>query len=161
MARGVGSSQSFVPRGSQRDRKGFALAAALLAVVLIGGLVAGVLFATTEETRAGAGAVEREVTLNACESAIAMTVTDPGLRLPDSIGVGGTISSHVRGLGPEIIVHITRLDSALYSIVAESVPGNAGTGGPHRVGVVVRSSIAADHSIAIDPISERPWFEVF
>jgi len=161
MAGGTGPSQSFVPRGAQRDRKGFALAAALLAVVLIGALVAGVLFATTEETRAGAVAAEREVALNACESAIAMTITDPGLRLPDSIGVGGTISDHIGGLGPEIIVHITRLDSAIYSIVAESVPEHAGAGGPHRVGVVIRSSIAVDHSIAIDPISERPWFEVF
>jgi type II secretory pathway pseudopilin PulG len=161
MAGGMGPSRSFVPRRAQRDRKGFALAAALLAVVLIGGLVAGVLFATTEETRAGAVVVEREVALNACESAIAMTITDPGLRLPDSIGVGGTISGHIRGFGPEIIVYITRLDSALYSIVAESVPEPASAGGQHRVGVVVRSSIAADRSIAIDPISERPWFEVF
>jgi type II secretory pathway pseudopilin PulG len=157
----MGPSQSFVPRRAQRDRKGFALAAALLAVVLIGALVAGVLFATTEATRAGAVVVEREVALNACESAIAMTITDPGLRLPDSIGVGGTISGRLGGLGPEIIVYITRLDSTLYSIVAESVPGNAGTGDPHRVGIVVRSSIAADRSIAIDPISERPWFGLF
>lgn len=161
MTRGLGSSRSFVPEHGQRNRRGFALAAALLAVVLIGALIAGVLFATTEETRAGAVGVEREVALNACESAIAMTLTDPGLRLPDSIGVGGTISGHVGGLGQEIIVHITRLDSALYSIVAESVPEPAGSGGARRVGVVVKSSIAVDHSITIDPISERPWFDVF
>jgi type II secretory pathway pseudopilin PulG len=161
MARGRGSSRSVVPRKAQRNRTGFALAAALLAVVLIGALIAGVLFATTEETRARAVRVEREVALNACESAIATTITDPGLRLPDSIGVGGTISGHVGGPGPEIIVYITRLDSTLYSIVAESVAEPANASGPHRVGVVVRSSIAVDRSIAIDPISERPWFELF
>lgn len=143
------------------NRAGFALAAALLAVVLIGALVAGVLFAATEETRASAVAVGRAVALNACESAIATTITDPGLRLPDSIGVGGTVSGHIRGLGPEIIVYITRLDSALYSIVAESVSEPAGGGGLHRVGVVARSSTDADHSTAIDPISERPWFDLF
>jgi hypothetical protein len=142
-------------------RRGFALAAALLAVVLIGALVAGVLFATTEDTRAGAAGVDGEVALNACEAAIAITITDPGLRLPDSIGVGGTISSQVGGPGPETIVYITRLDSALYSILAESVPEPGSAGSTHRVGVVVRSSIGADHSITIDPISERPWFEVF
>jgi hypothetical protein len=142
-------------------RKGFALAAALLAVVLIGALVAGVLFATTEETKAGAIGVDREAALYACEAAIAITITDPALRLPDSIGVQGTISNHIGGRGPEIIVYITRLDSTMYSILAESVPELGGAGGAHRIGVVVTSSIAADGSIAIDPISERPWFEVF
>jgi hypothetical protein len=143
------------------NRAGFALAAALLAVVLIGALVAGVLFAATEETRASSVGVGRAAALNACESAIAAAITDPGLRLPDSIGVGGAISGHIEGLGPEIIVYITRLDSALYSIVAESVPEAVGAGGRHRVGIVVRSSIDVDHSIAIDPISERPWFGLF
>ncbi len=142
-------------------RRGFALAAALLAVVLIGALVAGVLFATTEETKTGAVGVGREVTLDACEAAIAITVTDPGLRLPDSIGVEGTIASHIGSLGPEIIVYITRLDSTMYSILAESVPELGSAGGARRIGVVVRSSIAADGSITIDPISGRPWFEVF
>lgn len=161
MASSAGSSRAFVARQGQDDRTGFALAAALLAVVLIGALVAGVLFATTEETRVGAVGIGRELALNACESAIAMTLTDPGVRLPDLIGVDGTISAHAGGLGPEIIVYITRLDSALYSIVAESVPELGSAGGPHRVGLVVRSSIAADHSTAIDPISERPWLAGF
>lgn len=161
MAQGPESSRPFAPRHAQRDRRGFALAAALLAVVLIGALIAGVLFATTEETRMGAAGVEREVALNACESAIVTTIADPGVRLPDSIGVGGTMSRRLGGLGPSIIVYITRLDSALYSIVAEAVPETTGAGGTHRVGIVVKSSIAGDNSITIDPISERPWFEVF
>ena len=144
-----------------RDRKGFALAAALLAVVLIGVLVGGVLFAATEETKVGAIGLDREIALGACEAAIATTLTDSGLLLPDSIGVEGTISNHSGGFGPEIIVYITRLDSALYSVQAESVPELGSAGGAHRMGVVVRSSVAPDGSIAIDPISERPWFEVF
>jgi hypothetical protein len=143
-----------------RDRKGFALAAALLAVVLIGVLVGGVLFAATEATKVGAIGLDRQIALDACEAAIATTITDPGLLLPDSIGVEGTISNH-RGLGPEIIVYITRVDSALYSVLAESVPELGSAGGAHRIGVVVRSSVAPDGSITIDPISERPWFEVF
>jgi hypothetical protein len=142
-------------------RKGFALAAAILAIVLIGALVAGVLFATTEETRVGAVEMDREITLDACEAAIATTVTDPGLRLPESVGVEGTISGRIGGLGPEIIVYITRIDSTHYSILAESGPKPGTAGGAHRVGVVVKSSLAADRSITIDPISERPWFEVF
>jgi hypothetical protein len=147
--------------GAVVPRKGFALVAAMLAVVLIAALVAGVLFATTEETRASTVSGDREVALDACDAAIAMVITEPGLLLPDSIGVGGMIASQAGGPGPEVIVYITRLDSALYSILAESVREPGSVGSAHRVGVVVRSSIAADHSIVIYPISERPWFEVF
>jgi hypothetical protein len=161
MGRGLGSSRSADTGQAQRNRRGFALAAALLAVVLIDALVAGVLFAATEATRSGAVGVERELALNACESAVAMTITDPGVRLPDSIGVAGTISNRVGELGHEVVVHITRLDSTLYAIVAESVPDPDTAGGSHRVGIVVRASIAADSSITIDPISERPWFGAF
>jgi hypothetical protein len=161
MRRGRGCSRWLRPRLAQRNRRGFALAAAVLAMVIIGALIAGVLFATTEETRVGAVGIEREVSLNACESAIAMTITDPGLRLPDSIGVGGTMSRPVEGLVQPTIVYITRLDSATYSIVAEVEEEPRGTGATRRVGVVVKSSIAGDHSITIGPISERPWQYVF
>jgi hypothetical protein len=140
-------------------RRGFVLVSAILALVLIGALVAGVLFAITEETRVGAVEGDRDVALDACEAAVATTITDPGLRLPDSIGVDGAISRQIPGPGPEIIVHIMRLDSTHYSVLSESVP--TPWSGAHRVGVVVRSSIAADRSITIEPISARAWFEVF
>ena len=145
----------------RQRRGGFALVAALLAVVLIAALIAGMLFATTEETRVGAAGFEREVALNACESAIATTITDPALRLPDSIGVAGTVSGRVGGPGPPTIVYITRLDSALYSVVAETVADSESTGVTWRVGVVVNASIAGDYSITIVPISERPWLGLF
>ena len=161
MARGLGVSRSFLLRQGRHNRRGFALAGALLALVLIDALIAGVLFAITEETRTGAVGASREVALNACESAIVLTITDREVRLPDSIGVRGAIDSHVAGLATDVIVYITRLDSTLYSIVAEAVPEPGTAGLSHRVGIIVRALIAADRSIAIDPISERPWFELF
>jgi type II secretory pathway pseudopilin PulG len=143
-----------------RGRKGFALAAAILAVVLIGGLVAGVLFVTTEETRAGEVEADREIALNACDAAIAIIVSGSARNLPDSIGVDATIATRSVGAGPDVIVYTTRLDSRHYWVLAESVP-KAGGGSAHRVGVVVRASVSADGSITIDPISEHPWFELF
>ena len=156
-----GSEPPITRQLPQGGPKGFALAAALLAVVMIGGLIVGVLFATTEETWVGAAGMNGEIARHACESAIAMTITDPGLRLPDSIGVGGTVSAPVGGLEPPIIVYITRLDSALYSIVAEMAPRSASTAATRRFGVVVKASIPGGRSIAVDPISERPWLELF
>ena len=159
--KGEGESGSLFRQSSPRDRRGFALAAALLSIILIGAIVAGVLFAATEETRTGAAGITREVALNACESAIVMTITDPGVALPDSIGVAGTTSRRVDGLGLPVMVYITRLDSALYSIVADAVAMPPDHGGRSRVGIVAKASVAADHSIAIDPISERPWSDLF
>jgi hypothetical protein len=156
-----GSARPITRQLAQGGPKGFALAAALLVVVMIGGLIVGVLFATTEETRVGAAGMDGEIARNACESAIAMTITDPDLRLPDSIGVGGTVSGPVGGLEQPIIVYITRLDSALYSIVAEMAPRSGSTAAARRVGVVVKASIPVGRSIAVDPISERPWLELF
>ncbi len=147
--------------GPSRRCEGFALAAALLAIVLIGALIAGVLFATTEETRTSAAGTASEVAANACESAIVITITDPDITLPDSIGVAGTISRRVDGLGPAVIVYITRLDSVLYSIVADAITEPINVRGGRRLGMIVKSSISGDHSITIDPISERPWFEPF
>lgn len=155
-------ASGFVVRQStHRNRKGFALVAALLSIVLIGAIIAGVLFATNEETRAGAAGVAREVGSNACESAIVMTITDPGLALPDSIGVAGTMSRAVGGLGLPVVVYITRLDSTLYSIVAEAVATTPDQGGRSRLGIVAKASIGADHSITIVPILERPWSDLF
>jgi hypothetical protein len=150
-----------VRQSRHRDRQGFALAAALLSIVLIGAIIAGVLFATTEETRAGAAGVAHEVASNACESAIVMTITDPGLTLPDSIGIAGAISRVANELGPTVVVYITRLDSTLYSIVAETVATAPDQGARIRLGIVAKASVAADHSITIVPILERPWSDLF
>jgi hypothetical protein len=156
-----GEAPRVVVQPTRSNREGFALAAALLSIVLIGAIVAGVLFATTEETRAGAAGAAREVASHACESAIVMTITDPGLALPDSIGVAGTISRAVDGLGLPVVVYITRLDSTLYSIVAETVAMTPDHGGSSRLGIVTKASVAADHSISIVPILERSWSELF
>ena len=157
----AGTQRPLTPQVARGGPKGFALAAALLAIVIVGALITGVVFATTEETRVGAARMDGEIALNACESAIAMTMADPDLRLPDSIGVGGTVSGLVAGLEPPTIVYITRLDSALYSIVAETAPRLGSSVATRRVGVIVRSSISGGRSIAVEPISERPWLELF
>jgi hypothetical protein len=157
----VGASASHLRQSSRSDRKGFALAAALLMIVLIGAIAAAVLFATTEETRVGSAGVAGEVALIACESAIVMTITDRGITLPDSIGVAGTTSRRVEGFGLPVVVYITRLDSALYAIVADAVVARADQGGRRRIGIVAKRSVAPDHSITIDPISEQPWSDLF
>jgi hypothetical protein len=148
-------------RPTVRDRCGFVLVAALMAIVLIGALATGVLFATTEDTRAGSTAAARDIALMATESAIAMTITDPTTPLPGLIGPPATISHQVDGYGPRVIVYITRLDSAMYWIVADAAPDRGHSGAGRRIGIVVNTVEGADRSITIDPILQRPWSELF
>jgi len=60
-----GHSTSFDRSSVPGRRNGFALAAALLALLLIAALVTGVFFAATEETHVGAASAERQLTLSA------------------------------------------------------------------------------------------------
>jgi hypothetical protein len=137
------------------------LLAALLAIVLIGALVTGVMFATTEDTRAGSAGVAREAAMIAVESAIANTVVDATTQLPASIGVNATTSRMLDYRGQSISVYITRLDSALLLIVGESGRDASQSGARRRVGVLVTTMNRADGSTSIDPISKRAWSELF
>jgi hypothetical protein len=132
-----------------------------MSMVLIGALAAGVVFATTEDTKAGSTAVARDIALMATESAIATKISDPTTVLPGSIGPAGTISYDVGGPGSRVIVYITRLDSAMYWIVADAVPDTVHSGATSRIGVVVNAVKNADGSTTINPTFQRAWSELF
>ncbi|HZE07374.1 MAG TPA: type II secretion system protein [Gemmatimonadaceae bacterium] len=145
----------------RRVRNGFALVAALLAIVLIGALVAGVLFATTEDTKAGTTSVARDLALIAAESALARVVADARLNLPTDVGVASTTSSAVDESGVSVLVYMTRLDSAVYSIVADAQPDRFHSGARRRVALLVTARARVAGSLTVTPIPERPWSELF
>jgi PilX N-terminal len=144
-----------------RPRKGFALPAALLVLLLVSALVTGVFVAATEETRVGIAGVERHLALLAAESAIEMTITTFRADTTAAIGLAGTKTIPIRDLEMPVIVYVTRLDSALYWIVADAGASPVEARASRRIGVVVRAIAAPDHSIVIDRISERWWSELF
>ncbi|HEX9083828.1 MAG TPA: hypothetical protein VF836_03735 [Gemmatimonadaceae bacterium] len=156
-----GHSTSFGRNRVPAPRNGFALVAALLVLLLIAALVTGVLFAATEETHIGAASAERQLTLSAAESAIEVTIAGWSGEPIGPIGIGVTRTADVEELGAPVAVHITRLDSTLYWIVADATAPSNGSRLARRIGVVVRVSASADHSIIIDRISERSWSELF
>jgi Tfp pilus assembly protein PilX len=145
----------------ESSRRGFVLVAALLAIVLLAALAAAVLFAIGEDSRVGSAGIKRERALIASESALATAITGAGIRLPSSIGVGGTTSSRMDSDGWQVVVYVTRLDSAIYWIVADATAASSGSAARKRVGVFVRAVVRDDHSITIDPISEHAWAELF
>ena len=144
-----------------RRRKGFALAAALLVLLLVSALVTGVFVAATEETRIGIAGVERHLAFVAAESAIETTVASFRPDTTDAIGLGGTKTIAIGDLDVPVIVYVTRLDSTLYWIVADAGASPVEARASRRIGVVVRAIAAPDHSIIIDRISERWWSELF
>ena len=142
-------------------RVGFALPAALLMILLIAALVAGVFNAITEETRIGVAAAERQLALLTAESAVELTITSLSAVGGESIGIGETRSRSVEGLAAPTMVYVTRLDSSRYWVVADAGGVSPNSGIARRVGVVVRAARAADGSMTIDRISERAWSELF
>jgi Tfp pilus assembly protein PilX len=144
-----------------KHRSGFALVAALLAVVLIGALVAGAMFATTEETKVGATAVARDVALMAAETAMASAATSVAESLLQPIGLAGTTSRVAEISGRIVTIYSTRLDSTTYWFVAESAADASHAGAQRRVGIFVKAHMEPDSSISITPISERAWSELF
>jgi hypothetical protein len=156
-----GHSTSFDRPSVPALRNGFALAAALLALLQIAALVAGVFFAAMEETHIGAASAERQLTLSAAEAAIEVTIAGWSGEPIGPIGITVTRTADAEGPGVPVAVHITRLDSTLYWIVADATAPSNGSRLARRIGVVVRVYSSADHSIIIDRISERSWSELF
>jgi hypothetical protein len=132
-----------------------------MAMVLIGALAAGVVFATTEDTKAGSTAVARDIAMMATESAIATKISDPTTVLPGTIGPAGTMPYQVGGPGSRVIVYITRLDSAMYWIVADAIPDTVHSGATSRIGVVVNAVKSDDGSTIINPTFQLAWSELF
>jgi hypothetical protein len=146
----------------RRERRhGFALAAALLALLLISALVTAVFFAATEETKIGTASAKHQLALSAAESAVEMTIAEWNSAWSPQVGLGGTRVTAIDGFEVPVDVHVTRLDSTLYWIVADAADSLSGSGISRRIGVAIRVLIAPDHSITIDRISERSWSELF
>ena len=144
-----------------RPRRGFALAAALLSLMLLAALLAGVFFAAMEETSISGAAGSKQRTLSAAESAIEMTLRDWRGTNDAPIGVEGTRYSQIDAFGAPAVVSVTRLDSTLYWIVAKAPALSSESSAIRRIGVVVRVEYGPDHSIRIDRIPERWWSERF
>ena len=114
----------FVPRIVAR-RKGFVLAAALLALLMIAALVAGAIFAANEGTRMAVASADRQLTLAAAESSIEEAMlSDDASEWTGAIG-GSTASTQQASSMP-VTIYRTRLDTKLVWIGGDAGPARAG-----------------------------------
>ena len=143
------------------NESGFALPAALLAVLLIAALIAGAFGAVTEETRMATAASDRHHALLSAESALEVVIATQSASPRDSIGVGETRSRQVEGLEVPVVVYVTRLDSSLYWLVADAGDTSSRSGIARRIGIVARATSGPAGSMIIDRTAERGWSELF
>lgn len=103
-----------------RSRPAFALAAALAAIVLIAVLITGALFASTQETHATRAAMLDQQAAAYAERAGLLAIAPWSCAVCDSMQVGTVFIRSAAAEPPlESTVYTTRLDSALYLVVAE------------------------------------------
>jgi hypothetical protein len=134
-------SQSRLPLGSKR-REGFALAVAMVAIVVIGALIAGAFFTSTQEYRMGRNSLVDQRSYSAAEAGVTQPIQGwlKQLNLSMANGVtSGPDTLRING-GGYAVRRVTRLDDYTFWVMSDGFAG--GTTGSlashHRVNAVYR-----------------------
>jgi hypothetical protein len=130
-------------------RKGFALAVAIFAIVVIGGIVAGAFFASNQDYRIGRNTLLQERALSIAEYGLNMAYsnwnTATNTQMANGTTSGAQFYSAVAQSGGSntndyAMVRITRLNDLTFWIVSEGIVGgtSANSGARRRTGAVLR-----------------------
>ena len=135
-----------------RPRRGFALAVAIFAIVVIGALISGALFASNQEYRIGANSLVQQRALSAAEYGLDSTVSGWQKSWNTSIAVGQvktlsyTNSANLNGgwsnIPTSAQVTITHLNTLTFLVVSTGIAGtDPRNQARRRVSVVLRIQI--------------------
>jgi type II secretory pathway pseudopilin PulG len=146
-------------------RDGFALVAALVAVILLGALIAGAFVATTEESRAALNAELAERSLNAAESAAEGDAAGWASQQADSMVAGQRKARSGTVDGMQVTTTLIRLNADLFLLVGEaSGMDHSASGIPsirRRIGVLLRRVTDSAGHGSLLRLEERAWSELF
>ncbi|HUR00579.1 MAG TPA: hypothetical protein VM166_14090 [Gemmatimonadaceae bacterium] len=145
------------------EREGFALAAALMALVLIAVMISGALFAASQETHASEAEMLEARAGAYAELAVLAKIDSWDADVCDALASGAVIIANPPADPPlESTVYITRLDSAVFLVVGE---GRIASGGPSRVRrriaiavKIARDAQGARHALRV---SEQAWAALY
>ena len=129
------------PNGS--DRRGFALAVSMMAIVVIGALIAGAFFASTQEYRVGRNTLVGQRAFSVAEYGLNKEISqwDRSRNLPGGMSVGEVDASQVHIVdGDTAFVTITKLNENTFWVVSEGQAsmGNAQLKSRARTNAYVR-----------------------
>lgn len=146
-------------------RAGFALAAALVAVILFGALIAGAFVATTEESRVSLNAELAERSLNAAESAAEGDVAGWASQQADSLIAGQRKSRSWTSNGVPLTTTLIRLNGVLFLLAGEATGiDHSAAGVPsirRRIGILLRRVADSTGRGSLLRLEERAWSELF
>ena len=107
---------------SGTDRRGFALAVAMMAIVVIGALIAGAFFASTQEFRIGRNTLVGQRAFAVAEYGLNKEISqwDRSRNLPGAMATGAVSSNHFYVAGDDTAyVTITKLNDNTFWVVSE------------------------------------------
>lgn len=142
---------------------GFVLVAALVTLVLIALLITGAFFASGQELAVGRNEIRDQQAFEFAEYAVAHAIAGWDGSARESMTVGQTtLLPPILAEPLESSVFVTKLDTALYLVVADAhiATGDAVDLG-RRVGILVRSVVG---SATVQPpvrLSEQAWSELY
>ena len=126
-------------RQSMQRREGFALAVAIFAIVVIGGIVAGAFFASNQDYKIGRNTLLQERALAASEYGLNQTIAQWDVATNTSVGVGATMAPKVfsltaqsGGTADQATVRVTRLNDLTFWVVSEGQVGSGVVSGARR-----------------------------
>lgn len=146
-----------------KARRGFALAAALVALVLITVLATGALFATSQETHASEAEMLENRAAAYAERIAFDEIKSWRAAICDSLPIGGVImESHTTDPPLEGTVFVTRLDTAVFLVVGEGRIASGGTTRVRRrIAIAVQSARDAGGAEHASRVSEQAWAALY
>jgi type II secretory pathway pseudopilin PulG len=147
------------------DRRGFALIAALISVVLLGGLIVGAFVAVSEQTRTAAGSQSGLRALIAAESAAEGDVSGWAGPRCDSVAPGLRVEHISLVDGFQVTTTLVRLNTEMFWLIADAkglsgaAPSSAA--GHRRIGLLLRRVADSAGRGSLLRLEERAWSELF
>ena len=146
-----------------RARHAFALASALLALVLIAVLVTGALFASNQESHAAGAELLDQKVFSFAERSALQTAANWVCPECDLLPVGSVIIRNPVPSPPlESTVYITRLDSAVFLITGEGrIDDSGASNARRRVSIAVKITRDSLGTITSSRINGDSWIAAY
>ncbi len=144
-------------------RAGFALPAAIACLVIIATIATAGLFAAGQESASTRAEILDQQAISYAERAAMVAIHGWGCEVCDSMAVGSVYMENPAAHPPlESTVYITRLDSALFLVVAEArVNGGGATRLKRRISIAVRTARDSLGQARAFPLHPHSWVPVY
>ena len=151
------------PAMSDQQRRGFVLVAAIVALVLIALLITGAFFASAQDLAVSRAELRDQQAFAYAEFALANSLQSWDAAAREMMSVGETVTLQPVADPPlESSVFITKLDSALYTVVAEGRMTTADANAlRRRVGIMVCTVVNGARVSPPERVAEQAWSELY